>query len=82
LACVRLDPEIENRIKQVTGKSQVIEFTLKELDAIENELFLVSDYVRHPQKQRIEDPQFHRLIELHLLADASNSISNLTVQFE
>ena len=53
LACIQPEPEIENRIKQATDNTQVIEFNHKELDTIENELFLIIDYVRHPQKQRI-----------------------------
>ncbi|MBD3676205.1 MAG: plasmid pRiA4b ORF-3 family protein [Planctomycetaceae bacterium] len=53
LACVQFEAEIENRIKRATEKTQVIEFSHSELDTIENELFLISDYVRHPQKQRI-----------------------------
>jgi len=53
LAFAQVGSSIEQRLEQAEGKSTPIEFSHRELECIENELFLISDYVRHPQKQRI-----------------------------
>lgn len=92
LACVQLESEIENRIKRATEKTQVIEFSHNELDTIENELFLISDYVRHPQKQRIVAVQKKvadlldqvRLAEMGIQPPSSRltQVSNLCFQFK
>jgi hypothetical protein len=92
LACVQLESGIERRIKQATEKTPVIEFSHKELDCIDNELFLIVDYVRHPLKQRIVAIQKKvrdlldevRLaeMEIHPRASRLTKASDLLFQFK
>lgn len=53
VACTRLNEAIKHKLKEVEKGTQVIEFTRKELDDMENELSQAAMFARSPYKQRV-----------------------------
>lgn len=94
VSCTRLRPAIERRLKEAGDGTQVIEFTARELDHMENELAQAALYIRNPHKARIVAVQkkVHdildeaRLVEFGVMRPATRrqptSAADLLFQFK